>query len=113
MPPCQCTSTMPGRIVFPATSIVFAPAGMARLRPTETMRFPSITIAPSSITSSPRMVMIRACVSAIAPLGTSYFALKPTFVPCSGAGGSFSGAPAMNANAFFRSRSNSSCPRDQ
>ncbi len=62
---------MPGMIVLPAASITSAPAGTLTFAPTAVIRLPVITTVPRSITSSPRMVMMRAFVSATAPVGTS------------------------------------------
>ena len=77
------------------------------------MRFPWTTIAPSSITSSPRMETIRPPESTTAPEGTSVFSLQPSCTPLAGASGSFSGAPETKAKASFKSRLKSSGPRAQ
>jgi hypothetical protein len=62
-------------IVLPATSTVFAPAGMLTWErgPTSTMRSPRTTMTPSSMIppSAPAMVTIRAPVRATVPEGRS------------------------------------------
>ena len=82
-------------MVFPATSTTAAPAGSstAPRRPSAAMRLSRTTTTPSSITSSPRIVTMRAPVSAQVACGLSASALKPIFSPCSGGFGSSAGAP--------------------
>ena len=95
-PPCACTSTIPGMMNRPAQSITVAPAGAftASAAPTATMRLFSITTVPFWITSSPRMVISVAFVSAIVAPGASKGCEKPMWTPCSGGGGSSAGASA-------------------
>ena len=52
MPPCQCTSTMPGMIVAPRTSTTLASAGTATFprAPMPVIRLPRTTRTPSSMT---------------------------------------------------------------
>ena len=67
--PCACTSTIPGMITFPDTSMTVAPGGM-RTRPcgpTPTIRWPVTTMSACSITSFPRMVIARAPRSTTLP----------------------------------------------
>ena len=68
---CACTSTKPGTIVLPATSMTFAPAGTATrpLAPTATMRLPVTTTSARSSTSSPFIVATRAPVRTTVPVG--------------------------------------------
>ena len=47
------------------------------------MRLPSTTTTPSAMTSSPRMVTMRAPLSTMAPLGLSLAWLKPILTPAS------------------------------
>ena len=106
---------MPGMIVLPRASICFAPAGIATLRPTAVIRFPSTTTVPLSIVS-PEAVMMRAPVNAIAPSGMSVFAVKLMSTPLlSGGSTADPGAAAgdMKPNVRDRSRVKSSGPSDQ
>ena len=106
-PPCQCTSTKPGKIVLPEASKTCAPSGIvtSAAGPTAVMRFFSTTIVPFSMTSSPRIVISRAPVSATAPSGTSLTAVKPIGLPSATGSGNSSGAPSMKAKASDSVRS--------
>ena len=97
---------------MPDTSTVAAPAGTSTLprRPTATMRLSRTTTTPSSITSSPRIVTMRAPVSAQLARGLSASALKPIFCPCSGGFGSSAGAPATKEKLSSSLAVNSSSP---
>ncbi len=70
---CACTSTKPGMIVLPDTSIVRAPLGTVTLpsAPTATMRLFVTTTSPRGITSSPFIVMMRAPRRTTVPVGRS------------------------------------------
>jgi hypothetical protein len=63
--------------VLPRMSNTRAPAGTATRAPTETTRSSLMTTVPRSITSSPRMVMTRAFVSATVPRGRAVSNSKP------------------------------------
>ena len=94
---CACTSTSPGMIVLPDTSIVRAPAGTVTLpsAPTAVIRLFVTTTSPRWITSSPFIVMIRAPRSTTVPLGRSFGAVIATSVRV----GSYTGFP-RGASAF-------------
>ena len=91
---------------------VTRPAG-----PTAAMRLPSTTIVPFSITAAApaacAIVMMRAPVSAIVPVGTSAGAVKPMGVPFDSGSSAFSMPPPRNVNVRDRSRVKSSGPSDQ
>ncbi len=96
-------------------STTFAPAGTLVVAdaPTASMRLPSTMTVPLSITSSPRIVMMRALVSAITPAGLSKASAEADVPPLLRHRAAFSRRPARNGNASFNSRSNSSGPSDQ
>ena len=103
-------------IVFPATSITFAPRGTetSAAGPTAVTRFRSTTTVAFSSTSSPRIVMTRAPTSAIVPDGSYASARNPMCSPSSsGAAFSSTPSPPTHANVSTRSRWKSSGPSDQ
>ena len=115
--PCQCTSIRPGMIVLPVASIDLARRpGRATLArgPTAAMRLPSTTTVPSSITSSPRMVTMRAADERERARRARRLRRRSRCrSPVAGGSGSFSGAPSRKAKASLSSRVKSSGPSDQ
>ncbi len=77
------TSTRPGITVLPVPSTTCAPAGITTepRGPTARIRSRSHTTTPSSITSSPFMVTIRAPDSAVTPAGRASGCSNPSGVP--------------------------------
>ena len=74
------------------------------------MRLSTITMRPFSITSSPRIVAMRAPEITVVPCGLSAVSVKPIFTPCSAGLGNSAGAPGTKAKASFKSRVNNSSP---
>src|SRR6185503_5811227 len=66
-----CTSTNPGTIVFPATSMIWAPGGACPRGPTETIRSFVTTTSPFSMISSPFIDTTRAPRNTTVPRGMS------------------------------------------
>ncbi|MNE34348.1 hypothetical protein D3C80_1280680 [compost metagenome] len=71
MLPCQWASTRPGMMVLPAMSMTRASAGtLTEPRgPMASIRLPLMTTTPSSMTSSPFMVIRRAPLRTTRPVG--------------------------------------------
>src|SRR5574338_334080 len=102
---CAWMSTMPGMIVLPDTSMIFAPAGIltAPRRPTLSIRLSRTTMSPFSMTSLPFMVMIRAPRSATTPDGFARAASTTISVSTASYGGFF------RPSSFFSAPSPSFC----
>jgi hypothetical protein len=99
-PRCAWTSTIPGMIVFPFTSMRLAPAGTLTEPegPTAVMRLPSITTVAFSTTPgvpgigpglSPAIVTTRAPTRATAPDGLSLLTVNPIGIPLASASSGF------------------------
>ncbi len=111
MAPWAWTSTRPGMMVLPPTSMMRASAGTSTspAGPTASIRLPCTTTTPFSITSrspsrAPRMVTTRAPLRARRPLGLSAATVKDRSRPSATGSGSSSGAPSRKAKASFSSR---------